>query len=58
VGAVQTVSAAELARVAKQYLLLDRMAVVIVGDRAKIEAGVRATGLGPVTVVPMADVLK
>ena len=58
VGAVQAVSAAELVRVAKQYLLLDRMAVVIVGDRAKIEAGVRATGLGPVTVVPMGDVLK
>jgi len=58
VGAVQAVSAAELARVARQYLLLDRMAVVVVGDRAKIEAGIRATGLGPVTVVPMADVLK
>ncbi len=58
VGAVQAVSAAELVRVAKQYLLLDRMAVVVVGDRAKIEAGIRAAGLGPVTVVPIDDVLK
>ncbi len=58
VGAVQAVTAADLTRVAKQYLLLDRMAVVIVGDRAAIEAPIRATGLGPVTVVPIADVMK
>ncbi len=58
VGAVQRVTSADLTRVAKQYLLLDRMAVVIVGDRAAIEAPVRATGLGPVTVVPIADVMK
>ncbi len=58
VDAVQTLTAADLARVAKQYLLLDRMAVVIVGDLSKIEAGIRATKLGPVTIVPIADVLK
>jgi len=58
VGAVQRVTSADLMRVAKQYLLLDRMAVVIVGDRAAIEAPVRATGLGPVTVVAIVDVMK
>lgn len=58
VDAVQAVTSADLTRVAKQYLLLDRMAVVVVGDRATIEAPVRATGLGPVTVVPIADVMK
>jgi predicted Zn-dependent peptidase len=58
VPAVQAITAADLTRVAKQYLLLDRMAVVIVGDRASIEAPVRATTLGPVTVVPLADVMK
>ena len=58
VGAVQAVTAADLTRVAKQYLLLDRMAVVIVGDRAAIEAPIRATNLGPVTIVPVADVMK
>ncbi|MEZ5291239.1 MAG: pitrilysin family protein [Vicinamibacterales bacterium] len=58
VPAVQAVTAADVARVAKQYLLLDHLAVVIVGDRASIEAPVRATGLGPVTVVPVDDVLK
>lgn len=58
VGAVQAVTSADLTRVAKQYLLLDRMAVVIVGDRATIEAPIRAAGLGPVTLVPVADVMK
>ncbi|HUU34861.1 MAG TPA: pitrilysin family protein [Vicinamibacterales bacterium] len=58
VGAVQAITAADLTRAAKQYLLLDHMAVVIVGDRARIESGIRATNLGPVTVVPVADVLK
>ncbi len=58
VGGVRAVTAADLTRVAKQYLLLDKMTVVIVGDRAKIEAPIRATGLGPVTVVPIADVLR
>ncbi len=51
-------TAADLTRVAKQYLLLDRMAVVVVGDRASIEAPIRAANLGPVTVVPVADVMK
>jgi zinc protease len=58
VPAVQAITSADLARVAKQYLLLDRMAVVIVGDLATIEAPVRAAKLGPVTVVPIADVMK
>lgn len=58
VGAVQKVTAADLTRVAKQYLLVDRLAVVVVGDRATIEAPIRAANLGPVTVVPVADVMK
>ncbi len=58
VSAVQAVTAADVTRVAKQYLLLDRMAVVIVGDRAKIEEGIRAAKLGPLTIVPLADILK
>jgi zinc protease len=58
VPSVEAVAGADLARVAKQYLLLDKMAVVIVGDLATIEAPVRAAGIGPVTVVPLADVMK
>lgn len=55
---VHKVSAADMARVARTYLLMDRLAVVIVGDRATIEAPVRATNLGPVTIVPVDDVMR
>ncbi|MGD9903611.1 MAG: M16 family metallopeptidase [Vicinamibacterales bacterium] len=58
VSEVQAVTAADMARVAKTYLLMDRLAVVIVGDRAVIEAPVRATALGPVTIVPVDDVMR
>ena len=58
VGKVQKVTPADAQRVAKQYLLLDRLAVVVVGDRASIEAPIRAANLGPVTVVPVADVMR
>ncbi|MFN7979442.1 MAG: pitrilysin family protein [Vicinamibacterales bacterium] len=58
VGAVQKVTPADIQRVAKQYLLLDKLAVVVVGDRASIEAPIRATNLGPVTIVPVTDVMK
>ncbi len=58
VGLVQKVTAADMTRVAKSYLLMDRLAVVIVGDRATIEAPVRATNLGPVTIVPVDDVMR
>lgn len=58
VPAVRAITAADLTRVAKQYLQVDRMAVVVVGDRAKIEAPIRALNLGALTLVPVADVLK
>ena len=38
--------------------LMDRLAVVVVGDRATIEAPIRATNLGPVTIVPVDDVMR
>jgi zinc protease len=55
---VQKVTAADMARVAKTYLLMDRLAVVVVGDRATIEAPIRAANLGPVTIVPLDDVMR
>ena len=58
VGQVQKATPADMMRVAKTYLLMDHLAVVIVGDRATIEAPVRATNLGPVTIVPVDDVLR
>ena len=54
---VQGVTAADLARVARQYVDPERVDVIVVGDRAAIEADVRALGLGPVTTLTIEDVL-
>ncbi|HUR32725.1 MAG TPA: pitrilysin family protein [Vicinamibacterales bacterium] len=48
---IEAVTAADVQRVARAYLQADRLAVVIVGDRAVIEPGVRALNLGPITVL-------
>ena len=45
---IQAVTAADVQRVANQYIQPDRFAVVVVGDLAKIEKGIRAANLGPV----------
>jgi zinc protease len=55
---IQAVTAADVQRVANQYIQPDRFAVVVVGDLAKIEAGIRAAGLGPVRVVTADEILK
>ena len=38
-------------RVAKQYIDLDHLAIVIVGDREAIEAPLKATGIAPIVVL-------
>jgi hypothetical protein len=38
-------------RVARQYIDLAHLAIVIVGDRASIEAPLKATGLGRIVVL-------
>jgi predicted Zn-dependent peptidase len=45
---VESLTSADLERVAKQYLDLDHLAIVIVGDRAKIESTLAATKIAPV----------
>ena len=35
-------------RVAKKYIDIDKLAIVIVGDRASIEAPLKATGIAPI----------
>jgi predicted Zn-dependent peptidase len=55
---IEAVSQADFTRAARQYLPTDRMIVVIAGDLAAIEQPVRATNLGPVSVVAADDVLK
>jgi zinc protease len=46
----QAVTEADVARVAQQYLHPDQLVIVAAGDRAKIEAGLKDAGLGPVEV--------
>lgn len=48
---VNAVTAADVQRVAQKYIDPDHLTILIVGDRAKIEGPVRATGIAPVVVV-------
>jgi zinc protease len=53
---IQAVTAADVQRVAKQYVQPNRFAVVIVGDLKAIEPGIRALNLGPIHVLKIDDV--
>lgn len=48
---VKAVTAADVQRVARQYIDADHLTILIVGDRAKIEAPVRATNVAPVVIL-------
>jgi len=48
---VAAVTKDDVVRVAKQYIDLDHLAIVIVGDRASIEAPLKATGIAPIVAV-------
>lgn len=54
---VMAVTKEDVLRVARAYIDPAAVAVVVVGDRAKIEAGIQALGLGPLTHRTVADVL-
>jgi predicted Zn-dependent peptidase len=54
---VQAVTADAVARAAAAHIQPQRVAVVVVGDRAVIEPGVRALGLGPVRIMTVNEVL-
>ncbi|HEY2431758.1 MAG TPA: pitrilysin family protein [Vicinamibacterales bacterium] len=55
---IEAVTANEVQRAADKYIQPDRFAVVIVGDRKAIEAGVRSLNLGPLTVVEPSEIVK
>jgi zinc protease len=55
---IRAVTAVDVKRAADTYIQPDRFAVVIVGDRKVIEAGVKALNLGPLTVVDSAEIFK
>ncbi|HET9423945.1 MAG TPA: pitrilysin family protein [Gemmatimonadaceae bacterium] len=48
---VKAVTAADVQRVARQYIDADRLAILIVGDRARIEGPVKATNIAPVVIL-------
>src|SRR4051812_1436071 len=48
VAGVNAVTAGDVQRVMHQYVPLDTVAVVVVGDRKRIEPGIAALNLGPI----------
>ena len=50
-AAVAKVTKEDVARVARQYIDVDHLAIVIVGDRATIEGPLKATGIAPIVIL-------
>ena len=48
---VSAVTKEDVVRVARQYVDLEHLSIVIVGDRASIEAPLKASGLAPIVVL-------
>jgi zinc protease len=48
---VSAITREDLLRVAKQYIDLGHLAIVIVGDRSAVEAGLKATNIAPITIL-------
>ena len=49
--AVGAITKDDVLRVAKKYVDVDHLAIVIVGDRASIEAPLKAAGVGPIAIL-------
>jgi zinc protease len=48
---ISAVTKDDLLRVAKRYIDLGHLAIVIVGDKSAIEAPLKATGIAPITLL-------
>jgi len=48
---VSAVTKEDLLRVAKKYIDLNHLAIVIVGDRSSVEAPLKATNIAPITYI-------
>ena len=55
---IRAVTVQDVKRAAEKYIQPDKFAVVVVGDRKAIEAGVKVLNLGPLTVVEPAEIFK
>ncbi len=51
VARVSGVTKADVVRVAKQYIDLNHLVILVVGDRASLEGPLKATGIAPVVVI-------
>jgi zinc protease len=58
IAKVNAVTAADVQRVARKYLPVNRATVVVVGDLAKVRAGIEALKLGGTTVLEATAVAK
>jgi predicted Zn-dependent peptidase len=56
VANIEAVTAADVQRVAQKYIVPERLAVVVVGDRKVIEPGIRSLNLGAVKALTIDDV--
>ena len=50
---VSAVTKEDLLRVAKRYIDLEHLAIVIVGDRASVEGPLKALGIAPITLIDL-----
>jgi predicted Zn-dependent peptidase len=50
---VSAVTKEDLLRVAKKYIDLGHLAIVIVGDRTVVEAALKATNVAPITILDL-----
>jgi len=55
---ILAVTPADAARVTAQYIQPAKFLVVVVGDRGKVEAPLKALNLGPLTVLTVEEALK
>jgi zinc protease len=53
---VERVGAADVRRVARQYLRPDRLVIVVVGDLESVEPGIRALNAGPISRMTIDEV--
>jgi zinc protease len=58
VSRVHAVTAADVQRVARQYIPADKATLVIVGDLAKVRAGIEALKLGTITVLDVSSIAR
>jgi len=58
VSRVNAVTAADVQRVARQYIPADRATLVVVGDLAKVRASIEALKLGTITVLDVSSIAR